>query len=829
MDLFEPRLALSVNLGGDLIAHAFDFDHADVCHPLKLGGQATNLTLPPGMFDSPHHDLQSTGSPGLGPTSGGSSGAGGSGGNLLIDQASEVRRDFQLTGSGQTVVVIDSGIAWDHLALGNGFGPGYRVVGGWDFAENDADPYDDAPAGFHGTHVAGIIGGDGDGMTGVAPGADLIGLRVFTDLGRGSLDWIESALRWVSDNRGAFESPITTVNLSLGALLPDSLSDEIQGQLEDELQQLRDQGIVVVAAAGNQFDPAHPDRLNYPASSLNAWAVGSTDANGQLSSFSQRENSILVAPGERLVSTVPDHLLGRDGIVNDYYSATGTSMSAPQVAAASMLVREALWRIGQPGNPDQIHQILRDTADLRVDGQTGQSFYAINLSSAISSIFAPANDEPPAGEPPANVWESPSELGIVRMQQIAIDPSAGVRAIAATDGLFSVRPDGDGAMPVLRIVDDGGTELWYGAVPDSGQLDLPVNRGQAVTIHLDGNAAAAERLQLANVIGLRDGNLTLNSGPSDPDVAIDLRAGFQASVGDFQYQFRSDEVSTGTIDGDSGADHLRIQGSEATARLILNPYADGSFREGNVQLVLRGFEDVYFDSGGGADRAYLYDTRGNDVLTARPGHATLEGVGFRYEVTGVERSYVHATAGGQDLAFLYDSTANEELAVRPQFVSLRGNGFFNSAFGFERVYAYSTEGGFDRADLYDSAGNDRMTASSASALISGPGYYVQARGFDIVTGHSTAGGYDLATLYSDNADVDRWLRSNDQVTLRAADGSQRTAIGFDEVQTIDPAVRLQTLRQLAIQAERDALSDIFSALGADDEADDAADDMGPTA
>ena len=54
--------------------------------------------------------------------------------------------------------MIDSGIAWDHVALSGGLGTGYRVVGGWDFAENDADPYDDGPSGFHGTHVAGIIG-----------------------------------------------------------------------------------------------------------------------------------------------------------------------------------------------------------------------------------------------------------------------------------------------------------------------------------------------------------------------------------------------------------------------------------------------------------------------------------------------------------------------------------------------------------------------------------------------------------------------------------------------------------------------------------------------
>ena len=87
-----------------------------------------------------------------------------------------------LTGAGQTVVVIDSGIAYDHYALGGGFGEGYRVVSGWDFTEeNDADPYDDAPGGFHGTHVAGIIGSSDTTYSGVASGVDLVALRVFND------------------------------------------------------------------------------------------------------------------------------------------------------------------------------------------------------------------------------------------------------------------------------------------------------------------------------------------------------------------------------------------------------------------------------------------------------------------------------------------------------------------------------------------------------------------------------------------------------------------------------------------------------------------------
>ena len=101
--------------------------------------------------------------------------------------------------------------------LGGGFGSGYRVVGGWDFAENDADPFDDARAGSHGTHVAGIIGSSDPNHLGVAPGVDLVSLRVFDDGGSGYFSWIDGALRWVYDHRDSFRNPITTVNMSLGA------------------------------------------------------------------------------------------------------------------------------------------------------------------------------------------------------------------------------------------------------------------------------------------------------------------------------------------------------------------------------------------------------------------------------------------------------------------------------------------------------------------------------------------------------------------------------------------------------------------------------------
>ena len=95
--------------------------------------------------------------------------------------AAQVRADYGFTGQGQTVVVIDTGIAYDHPDLGGGYGPGYRVVGGYDFSGTAPNnPFDFGPMGGHGTAVASIIGGSDPQHLGVAPGVDFVSLRVLS-------------------------------------------------------------------------------------------------------------------------------------------------------------------------------------------------------------------------------------------------------------------------------------------------------------------------------------------------------------------------------------------------------------------------------------------------------------------------------------------------------------------------------------------------------------------------------------------------------------------------------------------------------------------------
>lgn len=708
----------------------------------------------------------------------------------LLNQASSIQQQYGLDGSGQTVAVIDSGIAYDHVALGGGFGPGYRVVGGWDFAENDANPYDDGPSGFHGTHVAGSLAGSSDSFSGIAPGADLVALRVFDDFGGGNLDWVEDALAWVHENRFAFENPITTVNLSLGSVLPAEMASQVYAQLEDELSLLRDDGIMVFAAAGNAFDANLPDQLAYPASSSNVTAVGSVSSDGSLSDFSQRNDGILVAPGEQVYSSVPDHVLGRDGRINDFVNATGTSMASPQIAGAAVLVREAMLGAGQDATGDAVLSHLYNTADPHTDATTGLTYYQINLTRAIEQLIVDAGDEgaenntdPPVIEPePIDEVQLAQDLGTIELTQTELDAGRWYSVQAHRDGLLSIA-HGDGtddalALTIQRTV--GGQIVETGATAQH-QHDVEVRAGETIRFRIDSDAGQSLPVEIANLVSVSQGKAVFSGTDAADRVEVDLRTDTMLRFGQFEYQFSHDTVTDLQIDGGGGTDTINVTGSQGIDKVTLR-VGSGQIENSSVMVQISGVEKVAFASGGGSDRAYLYDSAGGDTLSASPGDTKLSGVGFEHHLTDVRSIYVHATAGGNDVAYLYDSAGDDRLAIRPEFTSLRGAEFLSLVYGFDRVNAYGTAGGNDTADLYDSAGDDRMSANATNAYISGPGYYSQARNFESVVGHATAGGNDRATIYADSADQ-KLHNTGGLVQLDAGAGSIRAAKGFEVVET----------------------------------------------
>ena len=148
-------------------------------------------------------------------------------------------------------------------------------------------------------------------------------------------------------------------------------------------------------------------------------------------------------------------------------------------------------------------------------------------------------------------------------------------------------------------------------------------------------------------------------------------------------------------------------------------------------------DDISWPDNPGSRIAWIAEGTGTYYLevTAYSSEFFCEASAFRYV-------YAFSYNGGTDRAYLYDSAGDDVYVAHPSSALLYGDGFFNQAYGFDRVNAYSTAGGNDTAYFYDSAGDETLIATSSDALMYGSGFYNLARGFDHVNALATAGGTD---------------------------------------------------------------------------------------
>lgn len=295
---------------------------------------------------------------------------------------------YQVDGSGLAAAVIDTGIDYTHPALGGGYGPGRVVEGGYDLAMKDADPR--AGTWSHGTMVSGLIASrDGNGAGGVAPGADLVALRVFGDDNRGSFDTIADALQWVVDHHEEYE--ITVVNLSISdnqTYASDwwshdgGIGERIAGLVE-ELARLR---IPVVTATGNGY--RGQEGVGFTAILPGTISVTGTDGDGLWAS-AQRLGAArggasatdLAAPATGLMTTTEDHGFGR---------VDGTSFAAPLVTGAILLLQQIYrGRFGVLPRVDELSDWLRRGADPIRDA-SGFTIGRLNVERSAGLIPTPA-------------------------------------------------------------------------------------------------------------------------------------------------------------------------------------------------------------------------------------------------------------------------------------------------------------------------------------------------------------------------------------------------------------------------------------------------------
>jgi len=259
----------------------------------------------------------------------------------MIDSNSQ-----NVTGKGVTVAIIDTGIDYTHPDLGGCFGPSCKVISGWDFVNNDADPMDDMG---HGTHCAGIVAANGV-LKGVAPGAKLYAYKVLNWAGSGSSANVIAGIERAMDPNqdGDYSDHADVISMSLGHY-GGCGSDCVA------VQNAINAGVVVVIAAGNA-GPAM-GTVGAPGLTPEAITVGASCKyinqtiyssglgmyvnvckNSLLANFSSRGTGDLSlkpevsAPGVGIYSTYPG---------GNYVTMSGTSMATPHVAGAAALLLQA--------------------------------------------------------------------------------------------------------------------------------------------------------------------------------------------------------------------------------------------------------------------------------------------------------------------------------------------------------------------------------------------------------------------------------------------------------------------------------------------------------
>jgi serine protease AprX len=304
----------------------------------------------------------------------------------------------QYAGAGVTVAVVDTGISDNNNAdFARASIPRVTVE---QIANTNTTSDQDGYG--HGTHVAGIVGGDGSLISdkryaGVAPLVNLAEVKIGDDAGNATLGDLMAGLQWVDDNRTAYN--IRVVNLSVTSSVAQSYKVD---PLDAAVELLWFHGVVVVVSAGNLGTAA--DAVQYPPANdpfvIVVGAVDDAGTTGQqddtVTSWSSRGTTQdgfakpdVVAPGRNIISDIdPNSVLARtypDKVVNtNYFTMSGTSMAAPVVSGVVALIREA-----HPGwLPGQVKFVLSQTAKPLSSDSTAReplTDKAVNYTGSLSS------------------------------------------------------------------------------------------------------------------------------------------------------------------------------------------------------------------------------------------------------------------------------------------------------------------------------------------------------------------------------------------------------------------------------------------------------------
>ncbi|MBW2979568.1 S8 family serine peptidase [Candidatus Woesearchaeota archaeon] len=308
-----------------------------------------------------------------------------------------------LNGSNIGICIVDTGVDYTHPALGGSFG--VKVIAGYDFVNNDADPMDDHG---HGTHCAGIAASEDQTYRGVAYGANIIAVKSLDSTGSGTSDTIASGIDWCVNNADTYNIKIISMSLGTTTYHSSTYCSGVDPVVEAAINAARAAGIIVFAAAGNEGQ----DGLSLPACIPNATPIGAVDKNDVFTAYSNRADILkLLAVGGSSSDTIMSTQLG-GGFTGKY----GTSMATPHAAGiAALLIQYEQLESGNELAPEEIESVLENTGKtITCDS------YSFKRIDALAALLALDNQSPTL----EFVQPTPANNSILDVPRIAINVTA---------------------------------------------------------------------------------------------------------------------------------------------------------------------------------------------------------------------------------------------------------------------------------------------------------------------------------------------------------------------------------------------------------------------
>ncbi|MFN0198831.1 MAG: hypothetical protein ACKVT0_18950 [Planctomycetaceae bacterium] len=343
------------------------------------------------------------------------------------------------------------------------------------------------------------------------------------------------------------------------------------------------------------------------------------------------------------------------------------------------------------------------------------------------------------------------------------------------DTLLGVYTGGNvAALTEIASDDDGGFS-------NQSKVTIAAIAGATYQIAVDGFGGDQGDI----VLNVALSTLTIDGTNGDDEITVDLHDpnNVHVIVNGVESDINTSGLDRIEVHGMAGDDILHVIGTMGNDDVTLNPgmmeFAGPAFTVGADS-----FSYIDVKSGGGEDRASLFDSAGEDQYIASPMTARLVGTGFDSLVEGFRRVYAYSYAVGFDTARLFDSAGNDNFTGDPIRSRLFGNGYHNSASRFEQVEAFASTGN-DTTTLFDSPGNDLFQSYENAGMLSGVGFDNRGLNFDRVYGSSYVGGTDEAHMHDSTGDdrfVGREARSiifSDDYYASVSRFEEVFAIGFN--------------------------------------------------